>query len=62
MDKGSLIKGEEVLRLLKSTVVDNSPEPDGIYLRLRKAREEIAGDLMKISTSSFATGRVLERG
>eukprot|EP00061_Rhincodon_typus_P000977 g13342.t1 len=52
---------EEVFGILSCIKVDKSPGPDGIYPRfLREAREEIAGALADIFTSSLTTGEVPE--
>eukprot|EP00061_Rhincodon_typus_P014192 g41064.t1 len=55
------ITGELVLEVLESMKVDKSTGPDQIYLRpLQEAKEEIAGTLADIFTSSLALGEVPE--
>eukprot|EP00061_Rhincodon_typus_P003219 g19566.t1 len=60
LENVSILK-EEVLGILNCIKVDKSPGPDGIYPRLlREAREEIAGALADIFTSSLTTSEVPE--
>eukprot|EP00061_Rhincodon_typus_P005914 g26002.t1 len=52
---------EEVLGIPKCIKVDKSPGPDRVYSRfLRETREEIAGALVDIFTSSLTTDEVPE--
>eukprot|EP00061_Rhincodon_typus_P004261 g22149.t1 len=52
---------EEVLGILNCIKIDKSPGLDGIYPRfLREAREDIAGAIADIFTSSLTTGDVPE--
>ena len=55
------ISKEELSSILNCVKVDKSPGPGGIYPRLLwEAREEIAGALTDIFTSSLTTGEVPE--